>query len=78
MQTWYDPLDKPRLTPPKAIFGPVWAILYLLLLVPLRNPVQPGILAAEPGPPQEVTRRLRTQVNRLIAGAIRREERQHP
>ncbi len=35
MQTWYDSLNKPRLTPPKAIFGPVWAMLYLLIFIAL-------------------------------------------
>ena len=35
MQTWYDGLVKPPLTPPKNIFGPVWAGLYLLIAVSL-------------------------------------------
>lgn len=35
MQTWYDSLNKPRLTPPKAIFGPVWSLLYLLIFIAL-------------------------------------------
>jgi translocator protein len=25
---WYRSLDKPRLTPPDAVFGPMWALLY--------------------------------------------------
>ena len=28
---WYDGLDKPWFTPPKAVFGPVWAGLYALI-----------------------------------------------
>ena len=35
MQTWYDRLIKPKLTPPNKIFGPVWAGLYLLIAVSL-------------------------------------------
>ena len=30
-QDWYDGLRKPRLTPPKAVFGPVWSGLYALI-----------------------------------------------
>lgn len=30
---WYDGLRKPRLTPPKAVFGPVWSGLYALIAV---------------------------------------------
>lgn len=29
--TWYDGLRKPRLDPPKAVFGPVWTGLYALI-----------------------------------------------
>lgn len=35
MQTWYDGLNKPRLTPPKNIFGPVWTMLYVLIFISL-------------------------------------------
>lgn len=28
---WYDDLDKPDYTPPKAVFGPVWTGLYALI-----------------------------------------------
>ncbi len=32
MATWYDNLKKPPLTPPKTIFGRVWAILYVFII----------------------------------------------
>ncbi|NTU58777.1 MAG: tryptophan-rich sensory protein [Chlorobiaceae bacterium] len=35
MTTWYDGLSKPAMTPPKKIFGPVWAGLYLLIAISL-------------------------------------------
>ncbi len=31
MATWYDNLKKPPFTPPKTVFGPVWAILYIFI-----------------------------------------------
>lgn len=31
MNTWYSELNHPPLTPPNWIFGPVWAILYLMI-----------------------------------------------
>lgn len=31
VDTWYDGLDKPWFTPPKAVFGPVWTGLYVLI-----------------------------------------------
>lgn len=30
---WYERLDKPAWTPPGAVFGPVWALLYTLMAV---------------------------------------------
>ncbi|KZK73883.1 MAG: CrtK protein [Pelodictyon luteolum] len=35
MSTWYDSLIKPPLTPPKQVFGPVWAVLYILIFTSL-------------------------------------------
>ncbi|NTU97272.1 MAG: tryptophan-rich sensory protein [Chlorobiaceae bacterium] len=35
MTTWYDELKKPPLTPPKKIFGTVWAVLYLFVTASL-------------------------------------------
>jgi translocator protein len=31
--TWYPTLEKPAWTPPSALFGPVWSILYVLMAV---------------------------------------------
>ena len=33
--TWYAGLDKPPLLPPNEVFGPVWALLYVLMGVAL-------------------------------------------
>lgn len=35
MATWYDNLKKPALTPPKKIFWPVWATLYIFIFISL-------------------------------------------
>lgn len=29
--SWYDTLQKPPLTPPKQVFGPVWGVLYVMI-----------------------------------------------
>lgn len=31
MASWYDNLEKPPLTPPKTVFGPVWTVLYIFI-----------------------------------------------
>lgn len=31
VETWYQTLEKPLLTPPDWVFGPVWTLLYLLM-----------------------------------------------
>lgn len=31
VRTWYPTLAKPRWTPPNAVFGPAWSILYVLM-----------------------------------------------
>ena len=45
MQSWYDGLNKPKLTPPKGLFWPVWSTLYVLIAIALifyfRTPVKP-------------------------------------
>lgn len=33
VETWYPGLDKPPLTPPAWVFGPVWTVLYALMAV---------------------------------------------
>lgn len=30
---WFDALEKPPFNPPKAVFGPVWSVLYTLMAV---------------------------------------------
>lgn len=33
MNAWYSALERPPLTPPDWIFGPVWTVLYLMIAV---------------------------------------------
>lgn len=35
LQSWYPSLQKPPITPPNWVFGPVWTVLYLLMGVSL-------------------------------------------
>jgi tryptophan-rich sensory protein len=35
MDKWYDNLKKSALTPPAYIFGPVWGVLYTLMMISL-------------------------------------------
>lgn len=32
-RAWYDGLEKPSLTPPDWLFGPVWTVLYILIAI---------------------------------------------
>lgn len=49
MTTWYDDLKKPAFTPPKKVFGIVWAILYVFILSSLviyfLAPSKPNLVA---------------------------------
>ena len=33
MNSWYDTLQRPKLTPPDWVFGPVWTVLYVMIAV---------------------------------------------
>lgn len=33
MNEWYETLQRPRLTPPEWVFGPVWTILYVMIAI---------------------------------------------
>jgi tryptophan-rich sensory protein len=33
VNTWYPHLDKPWFTPPNAVFGPVWSLLFLMIAI---------------------------------------------
>jgi len=35
INTWYRTLEKPVFTPPDAVFGPIWGVLYLLIGISL-------------------------------------------
>jgi len=52
MQSWYDELVKPKFTPPKKVFWPVWLTLYALiaaaLIVYFRTPTKPWLTVAIP------------------------------
>ena len=45
--SWYDQLQKPDLTPPAWVFGPVWTILYCLMGLSLYLILQAGIRKKE-------------------------------
>lgn len=46
MNDWYQNLNRPPLTPPDAVFGPVWTILYIMIAVSvllfIRTPKKEG------------------------------------
>lgn len=48
MNPWYQTLNRPALTPPDWIFGPVWTILYLMIGLSIylyyRSPEKPYIV----------------------------------
>ncbi len=48
MATWYDNLNKPPFTPPKSVFGPVWAVLYIFifsaLIIYFLSPVKSNLI----------------------------------
>lgn len=52
MPSWYDGLVKPKLTPPKQVFWPVWMTLYALIAAALilyfRTPEKPFFTAVLP------------------------------
>lgn len=33
MNAWYAALERPPLTPPAAVFGPVWTVLYVMIAI---------------------------------------------
>ena len=35
MNAWYETIEKPPLTPPNWIFGPVWTVLYIMIAASL-------------------------------------------
>ncbi|MBU1108165.1 MAG: tryptophan-rich sensory protein [Candidatus Riflebacteria bacterium] len=35
MNDWYSNLNRPPLTPPNWIFGPVWTVLYIMIALSL-------------------------------------------
>lgn len=49
MSSWYDELNKPKLTPPNKVFWPVWSLLYVLIATALavyfRTAVKPHFTA---------------------------------
>ncbi len=45
--TWYAGLNKPDLTPPSWVFGPIWTVLYVLMGLSLYLIVQSGLKNTE-------------------------------
>ena len=46
VKTWYPTLSKPSFTPPDAVFGPVWTVLYVLMGIAAWRVRRAGAVAA--------------------------------
>ena len=50
VKTWFPTLEKPSFSPPGAVFGPIWTVLYLLMGVSLYVTREAGERGAETAP----------------------------